>query len=180
MAKLQRIAEGYDQNGNPVSRQEQLAAIHQWQEIQRNKQLTKNDTARAQSEVSRADSDRLRAESDRLRAEAEVEVLRKRFGLEEQRLQLEATEVIERLQIEKAKVVVLALEVAVKGGANADQILSAVQDLSKALTERPALPELSGPVARKELTGPTEADESPGDVIREYRAKKRDRHGRLV
>jgi len=152
MGRLQRLAEGFDSDGNPVSRKIQLRAIEKWQEIQRNKQLTANDTTRAEGDYLRAENDRMRAENDRLRAAAETEVLRRRAGIEEQRLQLEAVETVERLQIEKARVVVEALEVAARGGVEPDHLLSAIQDLSQALQQRPE-PELKQLEARGQGRG---------------------------
>lgn len=132
LARLQRYAEGYDSEGNPISREMQLQAIAQWQEIRRHKQLTKNDTLRAENDRLRAESDQMRAENDRLRAVAEVEVLR-----------ADAFSARERIQIEKADVVVRALEAAAKSGAAPEQVLATIQDLSSKL--------LSGPSSAQEV-----------------------------
>lgn len=153
LARLQRLAEGFDANGAPVSYQVQMRATQQWQEIMRKKQLTNNDTTRAQGDMIKAESTRTLAENDRIRADSERTRIMAEVDALNQRLLLEAADVAGKLQIERAKVIVQALAVAVQGGADVAQIMGAIQDLSKALNggEAPALP---GPTSQLLLQGP--------------------------
>lgn len=122
MRSLRRLAEGYDRFGRPVDHATQMEAARRYQAIRIEKGRLANERLRAESDKSRAESDRMRAENDRVRAMAEVEKLR-----------AEASATLEKLQIEKASVIVQALEVAQKSGASADQILAAIGDLSTRL-----------------------------------------------
>lgn len=177
MGRLQRLAEGFDSQGNPVSVEVQMQAAAQFQEIVRQKQLAKNDTMRAHGDYMRAENDRMRAENDRLRAETErLEALARIQAIHTQR-KLSVVETTERLQIEKARVVVQALEVAVRGGSDPQAVLGTVQDLMHALTTQ-------GEEKRKELTAdvdeqpkqlPGPVDQPPPVDNRPYWEKRRNR-----
>jgi hypothetical protein len=126
LRRLRGLAEGHDANGLPVDIDTQMEAIRRWQDTQIQKGRLANDTHRAESERLRADNDTMRAENDRLRAVAEVAVMH--AGIDAQ---------LERLQIEKADVIVRALGVASDSGASAEAILAAIQGLSDKLLTGP-------------------------------------------
>lgn len=126
MRSLRQLAEGRDEYGRPIDAATQIAAIERWQQTQIEKGRLINDTSRAESDKLRAENDRMRAENDRLRAVAEVEALRAETGLK-----------LERLQLEKADVIVRALGVAASSGASPEDILGAIQGLSDRLLTGP-------------------------------------------
>jgi len=127
MRSLRQMAEGRDEYGRPIDAATQIAAIERWQQTQIEKGRLINDTSRAESDKLRAENDRMRAENDRLRAVSEVEHRR-----------AESDALFERLQIEKADVIVRALGVASSAGASAEDILAAIQGLSERLLPGPS------------------------------------------
>ena len=116
--RLATVAQGIDDYGRPVSKQEQLAAYEKLTEIR-----TRRENQRlAELKMSNDRS----VEADKITAQRELE--HRRLDMEE-----------ERLRIQKAEVVVRALEVAVQGGVDATTLLEAVRGLSIAmLPEAPA------------------------------------------
>lgn len=110
--KLASVAQGMDEYGRPVSRQEQLAAYEK---------LTEMRTRRENQRLAE-----LKMSNER---SVEAEKIATQRELEHRRLDMEE----ERLKIQKAEVVVKALEVAVRGGADAGALLEAVRGLSLAM-----------------------------------------------
>lgn len=135
LADLRRLAEGVDAFGNRVDRSTQLAAIQQYQQIQELKGRRYIEQCRQEDEAKLLAA---QAEATRRDSETKAEVERRRVAVEEQRLRLEATQLGERLQIEKAEVLVKALQVAVNGGIDPSQLLIAIQALGDRLLPGPS------------------------------------------
>jgi hypothetical protein len=145
LAELRQLADGYDHLGQRVDRATQIAAINQYQQVQELK------GRRFIEEARREDQAKLllaQAEATRKKAETEAEVERRRVAVEEGHLQLEAFKAKEqlkldaeqltgRLQIDKADVLVRALQVAVDGGIDPNQLLLAIQGLGDRLLPAP-------------------------------------------
>jgi predicted PP-loop superfamily ATPase len=110
--KLASVAQGMDEYGRPVSRQEQLAAYEKLTEMRTRRENQRLAELKMANERS--------VEADKITAQRELE--HRRLDMEE-----------ERLRIQKAEVVVRALEVAVQGGVDASTLLEAVRGLSIAM-----------------------------------------------
>lgn len=110
--RLATLAQGMDDFGRPVSKQEQIEAYEK---------LTAIRVRRENQRLAE-----LKMANDR---DVEAEKVAAQRELEHRRLDMEE----ERLKIQKAEVVVRALEVAVKGGADANALLEAVRGLSIAM-----------------------------------------------
>jgi hypothetical protein len=160
LRELTQLANGYDRNGQPVSRETQIAAIQQYQQVQELKGRRAIEAARQASDAQLAAA---QAAAVQKRAETEAEVERRRVSVEEKRLQLDAMQTAEKLRLEsvtvlgnlqigKADVLVRALQVAVDGGMDPDQLLLAIQGLGNRL--------LPGPEPLLQLTAVDEDDET--------------------
>jgi len=167
LAELRQLANGYDAYGNRIDQATQMNAIQQYQQIQELKgrrhieEARREDMAKltaAQAEVMRRDS------------ETKAEVERRRVAIEEKRLQLDGHQVMERLQIEKADVLVRALQVAVDGGVDPNQLLLAIQNLGERLLP-PTVPN------DRLLSGPSPATPEPLQIETSVPAA-RPRHGK--
>lgn len=124
---LKRLAEGFDpRTGQPVDRETQMRAMMQWREMSKLKAETHYIDAQAAATTARV-------EIDRQNAKVQNEVALRDVVVREQRLQLEVQELTGRLEIEKARVFVDALRVAVAGGVQADDILLALEGLNRRL-----------------------------------------------
>jgi predicted PP-loop superfamily ATPase len=110
--KLASVAQGMDEYGRPVSRQEQLAAYEKLTEMRTRRENQRLAELKMSNERS--------VEAEKIAAQRELE--HRRLDMEE-----------ERLKIQKAEVVVKALEVAAQGGADAAALLDAVRGLSLAM-----------------------------------------------
>ena len=110
--KLASVAQGMDEYGRPVSRQEQLAAYEKLTEMRTRRENQRLAELKMANERS--------VEADKITAQRDLE--HRRLDMEE-----------ERLRIQKAEVVVRALEVAVQGGVDASTLLEAVRGLSIAM-----------------------------------------------
>lgn len=110
--RLATLAQGMDDFGRPVSKQEQIAAYEKLAEIR-----TRRENQRLAE---------LKISNER---DVEAEKVAAQRELEHRRLDMEE----ERLRIQKAEVVVRALEVAVQGGVDASTLLEAVRGLSVAM-----------------------------------------------
>lgn len=117
--RLSMMARGFDIYGRSLPQNEVMAAQKQYFDLKEQIEKRKLEEARLTSE-----RDRLEAEqsTERLRITTQREVEHRKLDIEE-----------ERVKVQKAEVIVRALEVAVKGGANPDMLLTAIQGLSQQL-----------------------------------------------
>lgn len=115
--KLAMLARGHDIYGRSVSAAEMMAAQKQYHELKH-----QIDTRRIAREKLNNEKT---VEESRLATQRELE--HRRLDIEE-----------EKVKVQKAEVIVKALEVAVQGGADPQQLLLAIQGLSQNLLAGPA------------------------------------------
>lgn len=128
MQVLQRLAEGFDPQGNRVSVETQQHAIQQYQQMRAERDRIAIESARQASQSA----------LDRARAEAEL----RRVAVEEGRLDLDEFKVKGQLQIEQMEVAVKAIAVAAQAGVEPGQIMEAIQGLLPGKVEGQELKQL--------------------------------------